>query len=393
MRGTRWLLPVAIAAILSGVGLTYRIQRKALREQAPAKPQPLPMELNSSAEHWEYHVTDSGRELAYIEAEAVAQVKDSSRVDLKNVTLRLRNRDNETYNLVKSAAASFFANDQSLYSEGAVEITLKVPLEGQPAHTLVSIKSSGVRFDTVSGRAETERASTFVFEHGDGSSTGAIYDPTTRELLLRNNAELHWKPVGPNAKPVKIEAASLAYHEATAEVWLKPWGRLTRESTVVEGNDVVVHLQDDVIRKVETTHAHGTRRLPQPQAGLLGGLSGGGLRRGWTGAIRHGGGGREPGLDGRGLRDHRDRQSRRPGLSAAERRKHAGRRAGVREQRGDLQAAARARPATRRDAHSAQRQRGNEDASGRARDRKPGDARAAEPWSFCPTCRRSTIAR
>jgi len=262
MRGTRWLLLVAIAVILSGVGLTYRIQRKALREQAPAKPHPLPMELNSSAEHWEYHVTDSGRELAYIEAEAVAQVKDSSRVDLKNVTLRLRNRDNETYNLVKSAAASFYANDQSLYSEGAVEITLKVPLEGQPAHTLVSIKSSGVKFDTVSGRAETDRASTFVFEHGDGSSTGAIYDPTTRELLLRNNAELHWKPVGPNAKPVKIEAASLAYHEATAEVWLKPWGRLTRESTIVEGNDVVVHLQDDVIRKVETTHAHGTDDYP-----------------------------------------------------------------------------------------------------------------------------------
>ena len=182
MRGTRWLLLVAIAVILYGVGLTYRIQRKALREQAPAKPHPLPMELNSSAEHWEYHVTDSGRELAYIEAEAVAQVKDSSRVDLKNVTLRLRNRDNETYNLVKSAAASFYANDQSLYSEGAVEITLKVPLEGQPAHTLVSIKSSGVKFDTVSGRAETDRASTFVFEHGDGSSTGAIYDPTTHEL-------------------------------------------------------------------------------------------------------------------------------------------------------------------------------------------------------------------
>ena len=51
--------------------------------------------------------------------------------------------------------------------------------------------------------------------------------------------------MGPNAKPIKIEAASLSYHEATAGVWLKPWGRLTRENTVVEGNDVMVHLQDD----------------------------------------------------------------------------------------------------------------------------------------------------
>jgi lipopolysaccharide export system protein LptA len=262
MRGTRWLVLVALVAILTGVGLTYRMQRKTLREAAPAKPPPLSVDLNSSAEHWEYHVTDGGREVAFIEAESVAQVKDSSRIDLKNVTLRLHNRDDETFNLVKSAAASFATADQSLYSEGAVQITLRVPLVGQPAHTLVSIQSSGVRFDTVSGRAETDRPSSFTFEHGDGSSTGASYDPTMHELILRNDAELHWQPVGPNAKPMKIQAATLKYHEDTQEVWLTPWGRLTRENTVVEGESVVVHLENQAIRKVEAVRAHGQDDYP-----------------------------------------------------------------------------------------------------------------------------------
>ena len=253
---------VAIAAILSGVGLTYRIQRKALQQQAPEKPKPLSTELSSSAEHWEYHVTNGGHEVAYIEAEGVAQVKDASRVDLKNVTLRLQNADGTTYNLVKSAEASFFTNDQHLYSEGAVEITLKIPNEGQPGRPMVLIRSSGVTFNTVSGHAETDRASSFEFEHGTGSSTGAVYDPASHELLLKSDAVVNWKAEGPHAQPMKIEGASLAYHEDSSEVWLKPWGKLTRGTTVMEGNDAIVHLQDSVIRRVEAVNSRGTDEYP-----------------------------------------------------------------------------------------------------------------------------------
>jgi lipopolysaccharide export system protein LptA len=84
---------------------------------------------------------------------------------------------------------------------------------------------------------------------------------------MNSNVEVHWNPPGPNAKPIKIETQSLGYHEATSQIWLNPWGRLTRENTVVEGNDVTVYLQNDdaghkVIRKIETTHAHGTDDYP-----------------------------------------------------------------------------------------------------------------------------------
>jgi lipopolysaccharide export system protein LptA len=269
MRGTRWLVLVAIAAILGGVGLTYRAQKKVLREQAPSQPAALPTDLNSSARHWHFTDTDlkTNSVIAEIDAEDFRQVKDSDRVDLKNVTISIPNKDDATNDVVKSAAAAFFSSDHHLYSEGEVEITLRVPKDGPPTRTLVSIKSSGVNFDSETYRAETDRPSTFTFQNGDGHSTGATYDPNTHELHMNNDVEVDWNPPGPNAKPIRIETQRLSYHEAASQIWLNPWGRLTRENTVVEGNDVTVYLQSDdaghkIIRKIETTHAHGTDDYP-----------------------------------------------------------------------------------------------------------------------------------
>jgi lipopolysaccharide export system protein LptA len=269
MRGTRWLVLVAIAVILYGVGLTYRAQKKVLRDQAPPQPAVLPTNLNSSAKHWHFTDTDlkTGLVIAEIDAEDFRQVKDSDRVDLKNVTIQIPNKDDATNDVVKSAAVEFYSSDHHLFSEGEVEITLRVPKEGPPSRTPVSIKSSGVNFDSETYRATTDRPSTFIFQNGNGHSTGATYDPTTHELNMNNDVEVHWNPPGPNAKPIKIETQRLSYHEAASQIWLNPWGRLTRENTVVEGNDVTVYLQDDdaghkIIRKIETTHAHGTDDYP-----------------------------------------------------------------------------------------------------------------------------------
>jgi len=271
MRGTRWLLLVAIAAILGGVAVKYRASKKSQQDQAIPKPDALPVDLNSSAMHWQYRDKDhkTGRIMADIDAESMQQVKDSSRVDLKNVTMKLYNKESEKYDLVKSAAASFSNGDHHLYSEGDVEITIGVPVEGrperregQPERQLVTIKSSGVTFDTVSNQADTERASSFTFQNGTGKSTGAFYDPATHELLLKRDAQVDWQPVGPNAKPMKIETPTLSYHEATSEIWLKPWGRMTRENTVIEGNDAILRLDNRKIRRVEANHAHGTDDYP-----------------------------------------------------------------------------------------------------------------------------------
>jgi len=271
MRGTRWLLLVAIAAILGGVGLMYRAQKRAIQAQATAKPQPLPNDLRSSSLHPHFSQTNpNSRCRTYdIDADDGKQLSDGSRVDLTNVQLKVYSKACDSYDLVKSAAAAFFPNEHRFYSEGEVEITLKIPLAGQPAHQRVSIRASGVTVDTDTYRLETDRAASFTFEHGDGSATGASYDPTTRELEMKHDAVMHWEPPRSDAKPMTIEAGSLVYREGSYEVLLRPWGKLTRGQTVVEGDNVVVRLRqtdDDepktVLKQVQAEHAHGTDDYP-----------------------------------------------------------------------------------------------------------------------------------
>ena len=270
-RGARWLLLVAIAVILGGVVVTYRAKRKEMRAQAPSRPQPLPPELMSSAANWSHRQMVGNHVSYYVEAEDFRQLKDSARADLKGVKLKLYNKDDTAYDLVTSDAATLTTADNRFCSDGDVLITLGEPAAGAPKHTLVSIKSSGICLDSVTGKADTDRPATFAFQNGDGKATGASYDPGSGELVMKNGVEVHWKAKGPNAKPMKIEAGSLTYHEAESEIWLKPWGRLTRGNTVVEGQDAIVHLQgvdagdgknQFVLHQVDARMAHGTDAYP-----------------------------------------------------------------------------------------------------------------------------------
>src|SRR5215471_13651199 len=231
MRGARWLLLLAIVVIVGAVDFTYRTQKNLLRQQTPPKPKVLPAELNFSAEH--YHLRKTGKNGTMVEIEAAdfQQGKDSSRVEMKDVVLKLFRQEGTEYDLIKSSAATFFSAENHLYSEGEVEITLAVPSEGQAPSNLVSIRSTGVDFDT-------------------------------HTLYMKKDVEVHWRPPGEHAQPMKIEAETLTYHESASEIWLKPWGRMSRANTVVEGYDSVLHLEDKAIRKIETTRAHGTDDYP-----------------------------------------------------------------------------------------------------------------------------------
>ena len=267
MRGTRWLILAAIAAILGGVGLTWRSQQSALHRQAPAKPKSLPLDLNSAAEDWSWVRTmpGQGRPAVEIKAKRVAQSKDNARVELENVELRLYQREGDRYHSVRSAHARFSPEDKSLYSESDVEITLAVPVEGEPRRSLVSIRSSGVRFDSDTGKAVTDRPAEFVFENGHGRAVGAAYDPTTRELHMNSQVELFWNTGGPGGKPMKLECGDLTYREAQSTVWLGPWARLTREGTRIESGPATVDLKDGVIRQITASKAAGTETYPDRQ--------------------------------------------------------------------------------------------------------------------------------
>jgi lipopolysaccharide export system protein LptA len=265
MRGTRWLILVAIILLLGGVAATYRLQKRELHDEARAKPEAMAAELSSAAQDWSWIETSEppdSRTICIIKAKDARQVKDSSHVELERVELRMPSMHADTYNLVHSAHAEYNQSQKRLYSDGAVDITLAVPNEGQPKHTLVSIHSSGVTFDSGTGKAVTDRPATFLFENGDGKAVGASYDPSTRELDLNSAAELHWNPPGPHAKPMKIEAGQVVYRENLGGIWLTPWARLTRDNTIVEGGNTTIALQDRAIHHVDTINAHGTDSYP-----------------------------------------------------------------------------------------------------------------------------------
>jgi lipopolysaccharide export system protein LptA len=264
MRGARWLLLVAMAVIVSAVGVQYRDQKRALKRQALPKPAVLPASVGLDAEQWTYTRYDKDNHTIAVEivAKDARQAKDSTQTDLTGVRLKLHHQHQDTYDLVTSPAATYYSNDERLYSDGQVDIVLAVPSGEEPNPKLTTIHSSGVNYDTNTGKAQTDRPATFTFRNGNGKAVGASYDPNTHELRMYKDVEMDWYPPGPNAKPMKIETTSLYYHEAIEEVWLKPWGRLTRGNTVVEGYESVIRLEDKSIRSVETIRAHGTDDYP-----------------------------------------------------------------------------------------------------------------------------------
>jgi lipopolysaccharide export system protein LptA len=263
MRRTRWLLLLAILAIVGGIGVTYRTQRQVLQRQAPAKPPMLPTEISGVRDEFKSTHSEAGLNKWEITAAKVRQEKDSTQTHLEQVTLKIYNKTADKYGLVKSANAEFEQNAKRMFSEGEVEITLGVPAEGQPSRPLVNIRSSGVTFDVQASRASTDRQASFTFENGKGHSVGASYDANTRELHLQHDAEIDTQPPGARAKPMKIEAGEVTYKEAESRVWLSQWARLTRENTIVNAASSIIQLQDGRhIRQVDAFQAHGTDEYP-----------------------------------------------------------------------------------------------------------------------------------
>ena len=100
-RGARWFLLVAIAAILASVAVTYRAKKMEMRAQAPSRPQPLPPGMTSSAANYTHSQMVGNHVTYHIEADDFRELKDSGRVDLKGVRLKLFNKDDTAYEMPK----------------------------------------------------------------------------------------------------------------------------------------------------------------------------------------------------------------------------------------------------------------------------------------------------
>ncbi|MBC7925096.1 MAG: LPS export ABC transporter periplasmic protein LptC, partial [Bryobacteraceae bacterium] len=196
MRLARWLVLLVIVAIVAGVGFFYNAQRAAQARNAPKAPAKLPEAVSARANDWAWERTRDGRPLVRVWARDMKANAEATQLELSGVTLHLFHKDAKSFDKVTSAKAEFDLPQGLLFSDGEVVITMGVPAEGEqpaPSGRLVTIKTSGVHFESKTGKVSTERAASFLFDRGEGQSTGAQYDPETRELGMHTDVKLKWR--------------------------------------------------------------------------------------------------------------------------------------------------------------------------------------------------------
>ena len=259
MRRTRRLILLLILAIAAAVGFIYIKQKTSLAKVAPPLPDSLPTGTSAKLKGWTLTKDDGSRSVFRIHARDMREISGGNRYELEGVDLRVFHKVNDAFDQVRSEKALFDKSDGVLYSEGDVEITLGVPAGDVPKPTgkLLVIKSSGVRYDSKTGKASTDRPAAFTFDRGEGSATGAEYDPTTGELRMFKNVSLTWQSLSAKGKTMHVEAGALVYKEKEQKVLLSPWSRLKRDTLTLDAADSTVFLNEGIIQLVDAQHAHG----------------------------------------------------------------------------------------------------------------------------------------
>src|SRR5690349_92759 len=260
MRLLRPLLALAFLAILAVVGFTYYTRLKQQAADAPAKPKPLPPGTTATSHGWTYTHTSNEKTVITVHADDFQEIEGKQH--LAGVMIDINRKDGTQYNRVKSAKAEFDMSQGILYSDGDVEITMGIPQGQEPSGRLMVIKSSGVRVESKTGKASTDRLATFQFDRGEGKAVGADYDPDTRELGMHSQVELIWRGKNPKGTPMKVETGSASYKERDAKVYLSPWSKLTRDTMTLNAGPALVTLVHGAIKLVETEHAQGTDQRP-----------------------------------------------------------------------------------------------------------------------------------
>jgi len=257
------MLLVAMVLIAAAVFGIYRAQRILQRSQRRPVPPAIPLDTKTIAPDWEFEQSDTnGMPAVKIFAKNMKQSADSTQDELDHIELRIYAKDHLHYDRVKSAYAHFTTDDHKLYSPGDVEITLDVPVKGDPPHRLTSVTAAGINFDSQSGQAVTDKHVSFTFEEGDGTATGAAYDPNTHTLNLNSDVVVNLRGKDGDGMPMKVEGGKLSWNELNGTLLLMPWSRLTRDQTVVDAGQSTVVLKEHDIDQIDAVHGHGTDKRP-----------------------------------------------------------------------------------------------------------------------------------
>lgn len=265
MRRTSLFLALAAISIIAVVGFTYWLR---LSQKKP-KPQPTPFvdlsHVSVAPRGWVYGKDDptTNRPIVRGEADSFRAAKDPSTFELKGLALRLFSKTASTYTLVKAESAFLDEGTGLLKSTGPVTVVMSVPsgIAVTDAQTLakhVHVDTTGVIYETKSGKASTDQIAKFVFPQGGGQAIGAEYDPTLRILHLKSAVSLDWLGSGPAANKLHVESNDLVYKELEQKIYLSPWSKMQRQTLTIQAQNSVVTLDEGRLHQIDSVAAIGT---------------------------------------------------------------------------------------------------------------------------------------
>lgn len=273
MRRISLLLGIAAVLISAAVGYTLklRIDKARRAHVAPAPQIKVGYEAVSPA-GWDYTKSDpqTNKPVVKLHARSAQATHDPSTVEIHGLALRLYDKDGASYTYVKSEKAFFDEKAELLKSDGPVLIVMNVPSakdaeDPSELQKLVRVQTSGVTYDTKTGKAATEQSASFVFPKGDGQAVGAEYDPNSKVLHLKSQIALNWVGEGPAENKMHIEAGDLVYKEAEQKIYLSPWSKLERQTTKIEAQNSVVTLDQGILHQIEAEHPFGSDKREDRQ--------------------------------------------------------------------------------------------------------------------------------
>ncbi len=265
MRRFSLFLAFAVILLSAAIGYTYKLRsdkaRRSPRQIAPEVRRGYEA-VASSGWQWGKDDPATNKPMVRVHAKSFQATHDPSTFELHGLALKLYNKDASAYTYISTNQAFFNEGSEQLKSEDVVRIVMNVPTNDDAANKdiaakHVQVQTSGVSYDTKTGKASTDKAAVFTFPSGNGKAIGADYDPNTRVLHMKSAVALDWIGNGPVENKMHIETSDLVYKELEQKVYLTPSAKLQRRTTTIQCQNAVVLLQDQRLHQVDGEHAFG----------------------------------------------------------------------------------------------------------------------------------------
>ena len=308
-RRTRIFILACIVAVFS-LTLWSFLKRKHARTAAAPLPPKIAAGIDQQTQAFSLSKSAGGRTLYKIQASQVTNFKDTGKTVLHNVSIQVFGKDENREDHITSEECQFDQTSGSLFMPGKVEMALDAPVAKTDPKTLeasaspaaaqpIHITTSALRFNQNTGIASTDDEVRLQFTGGEGSSTGAVYNPQDRTITMKAQARFTlWKQTaargtnqdrklqtgpgrtiptsGPTSAPrdeedaTHLEASSLLFQSAEHKILLTAPVVIRQGTREIRGGDSEIFLNDQ--QRVERASlrggVHGLDHNPQSLAAL-----------------------------------------------------------------------------------------------------------------------------